>query len=182
MPLRLASDRGLSGHSFRTIRFLNSRHSGSDSLFEWTDVGWTWSGCPDPSRKAPGPGSGTRAVFADWRQEFELAIVRCDELAGFLEKSGLNPGRRPAAALFNLAHFVDSIRAATSRFDSSKRLEIESHRELPYRALAWKVCLSIGDCGARGQSQQVVEFDPAEQVAVPGNTGRQRLGLSARLH
>ena len=152
---RRANSNGLEKHTFRSVRLASSDRSGS--VREWKPAGGTWTGW---------------SVTSGGEGELGRARRRWHDLETFLEQSADLHGRNvEPLGLVNLAHFTVALDTLPPW--------AQGYRQLAVRALAFEVCASLGGC--TDDPRRLVEFDPSEQIAVPGNTGRQRLGLAARL-
>jgi hypothetical protein len=104
---------------------------------------------------------------------------------GEWKRGGASSDQQSTADLTDLTHFVAALEALDQHPEFQRRTE--ASRDYLLRALAaWTAasCVVSGDCPgivpSRGGDCSRV-FDPTSAVSTPGNTAKQRLGLSARL-
>jgi hypothetical protein len=83
----------------------------------------------------------------------------------------------------DLDHFMRGLFSAVARANPQPRSEwVRDHPVRVKNAWAYAVCVLAGECGVPGAQvggpDVAVDLDLSTHVAVPGNTSRQRLGLS----
>jgi hypothetical protein len=159
-----------------------SRFEGSGRVTETLifrgESSWTWFRPTEVGVDISGR-SPAATASGSWKDRYREAVERGQELERFA--AGLPSECRKLAyvqaKLSNLVHLHNTLKVVMRRNDAV--------------TLASMALLSDGLAGEvgrqvwgreRGRLAKFVEFDPASEVAVPANTGRQRLGLSARLH
>jgi hypothetical protein len=116
------------------------------------------------------------------------ATNRWDQLnryRGEWKRGGASSDQQAAADLTDLTHFVAALESLGQQAEFQRRGDLS--RDYLLRVLAaWTGanCVVSGDCPgivpSRGGDCSRV-FDPTSVVSTPGNTAKQRLGLSARL-
>ncbi len=159
-----------------------SRFDGSGRVTETLifrgDSGWTWY----RSTRAGVDSAGINAVKAEsrvWKDRYQYAIKRDRELERF--SAGLPQECRYLSSvtpvLSNIVHLRNTLRSAMNRNDPVAHASLALLSEGVGAELRQQMSGSAGTPLAR-----FTEFDPASGVAVPASTGRQRLGLSARLN
>ncbi|MGJ3251474.1 MAG: hypothetical protein ACFE0J_10130 [Elainellaceae cyanobacterium] len=204
-PLTVPSDPTLVGYAFKSIRFIqiDPTQPGGTQEMEWSDTGWTFV-TQDSVRQSSHPGSeimafGKQAIesvspdrdnmlhaqagdrYEEWQRRYDTAQEWQERVDYYRDRVEERTRPRSDADIDNLTdlgHYQEGIEAAT-RGSQGDRLDwIARHHERTANALEYAICVLEGGCS--GDSGDVVEFNPADDVAVPANTARQRLGQSAR--
>ena len=142
------------------------------------ELGRTWF---RPTQVGVGvTGNNIAAVTSgSWQEEYREAHGRDQELERFSvrlpQECRMITTAQPV--LSNLVHLRKTLKRAMHPNDSVAHASLA----LLSDGLAGELKRQVSG-GASLRPSKFVEFDPASEVAVPANTGRQRLGLSARLH
>jgi hypothetical protein len=91
------------------------------------------------------------------------------------------PSEQAIRDLTDLQHYQDGLNQALKvpNFDR-KLLWIGDHLVRVRMAVAYAACALAGDCVPGQNPGEVVPYDPTQNVVTPGNTSKQRLGVSAR--
>jgi hypothetical protein len=160
----------LRGTKLQSIRW-SDRGTGTTTGYPLKgNSGRTWY---RDSLSSPGKNQYSRD---SWEARYQAAIDRETELEDFLART---PADRAlpvlsSRSIMNIVHLREALRSELRGDDPV----VQGGFELLSHALA----ASIVQRWVGPDPIHSVEFDPAAQVAVPANTGRQRLGLSARLY
>jgi hypothetical protein len=91
------------------------------------------------------------------------------------------PSEQAIRDLTDLEHYRDGLQQALKapNFDR-KLLWLGDHLVRVRMAVAYAACALAGDCVPGQNPGEVVPYDPTQNVVEPGNTSKQRLGVSAR--
>ncbi len=201
-PLTMPGDPSLVGYAFQSIRFvrIDPTQPGAQEM-EWVNTGWTWveqEGTPSAASAnmwAVGQGlldtvwlpsqkslmlaqAGDR--FSGWQQRYETAQEWRERVEYYQARVAERTGDRSPDDIENLTelgHYREGIEAATQGSQGDRLDWISRHHERTANALEYAICVLEGGCSGAGSP---VEFNPADDVATPANTARQRLGQSAR--
>jgi hypothetical protein len=205
-PLTVPGDPSLVGYAFQSVRFVQvDPAQSSPQEMEWLGTGWTWveqdaiSSAPSSALVAsenwlvkaleepfqlisphiPMLAQGGDR-FSEWQQRYETAQEWRERVGYYQERWEERTGDRSAddvEDVTDLGHYRDGIETATQGSQGDRLDWIIRHHERTANALEYAICVLEGGCSDAGNS---VEFNPADDVATPANTARQRLGQSAR--
>lgn len=165
---------GRNAFELRSVRLHGQQGVGE----EFVDMGdrsiWTWvskGGRTGPSEKISGRVAERRL------EKFRLTEGELEDFlsGGTWTASGLDR----LEDLKDLVHLRDAVVDASKGWSAAGRARDESVDLLHRGVASLAVQLLRGTEMARDLRE--IEYDPSSQLAVPGNTARQRLGLSARL-
>jgi hypothetical protein len=176
-PLAIGGDGGIRGYAFKTIRFIGPDPSNAGRLRreEIRDDGWTFVGAPNGVATEPSaPGAHRR--FDGWRERYVEARRDRDAIRETLTRLRKTARDRRAECgdLGDMRHFEKGLRAALADKPRDKAPWIGRHMAKVGNAWKCSICDLVGGCDPEKP------FDPSGNVAVPGNTSKQRLGQSAR--
>ena len=204
-PLRIPGEKKLRGYAFRSIRYIrpHPRRRGKTETVEIKNRGWTfvgplsgkkgkkgkkrkkrsaWFRSPAPAGLASGFLSQRQRIldFEQWQrhqQRYEQAQEAkgwVDKVSDWGERLFGDPGEDSIDNIGDMDHYQDGLEAATSG-DPSERYEwiADTHTRFA-DALRYATCVIGEECEPPRDG-----YNPAD-VAVPGNSGSQRLGVSGR--
>lgn len=198
-PARSRGGAAIERHEFRRVRFIDeSLLLPAEVIAEWNDTGWTLLGVPDPKDDTV---AGTTRDMAGVSSRLAEARRRRIEIENLLsavsETGGSRRGGRVSSQalmrdLVDLAH----LHAALVPLAGSPDADPRAGRKLQQLQEAWQFVLQSGltrrpELRASlafqgpatpdpGEGSGGVNVDPAGNVGVPGQTGRQRIGQSGR--
>ena len=177
LPTPSSSDlRGAELQRVRWSRFnQGNRTTVTCTLHE--NSGWTWY--RKPTRSASHGSVRTQALSGTWEMRYQDAKEREREVEEFLARTSRDSLRSPSSLqdVLNTVHLRETLGAQLRGGDPAVYIGFE--------LLSQSLAAAIGHHLVKSTQFSPIhslEFDPAGQVAVPANTGRQRLGLSARLY
>jgi hypothetical protein len=188
-PLEVPDDPRLKGYAFRTIRFVEPDPDGGEPLVaEWRNQGWTFVSVPDAGaataarafflRPAVWRGRRPDNPYEDWVKRYEKAKGYYDDAKAMNERwQRIRSGKRTWADIQRVAdikHYQDGLQAALGGDLTEKGKWIQEHSERTI--FAWQYAISELGGGSDGGST----YRPSRDVATPGSSGAQRLGLSGR--
>ncbi len=188
-PLEVPDDPRLKGYAFRTIRFIEPDPDGGEPRrAEWRNQGWTFVSMPDAGvapaarvfwlRPAAWTGRPPDSPFKDWVERYEKAKGYYDEAQAMRQKwERIQSGKRSwddIRKITDTKHYQDGLQAALGGDLSEKGKWIQEHSERTI--FAWQYAISELGGGSDGGST----YQPSHDVATPGQSGAQRLGLSGR--
>ena len=171
---------------FKTIRLSGPRSADALAV---TDAGWLVASTAASyltTKSAVGASQGADEVAARIRD----ASDKWDKLNQYREewkRSQQPQGEQAMRDFTDLTHYDEGVEAAVSLAPAAGGSKAEGVSDQLARVrFAWSylACVLSGDCvpeapGPRANCAR--SFDPSDEVAAPGNTNKQRLGLSARL-
>ncbi|HIK56525.1 MAG TPA: hypothetical protein IGS37_15360 [Synechococcales cyanobacterium M55_K2018_004] len=200
-------DPNLQAYPFRTIRYIRPHpvQRGQVEQFELQNTGWTfvhrsttnsWNGGAVPSaaksvRASLHLAQGDR--YLEWVERAQTALEKQQQIQDYLnklERQQRERSQQDIDDLIDLNHYRDGLEAATSDSLSDRLSWITDHLQRVTNAYEYAICALQGGCdsdrdGDRDRNRNPNRnpnrmYDPSRDVAVPGNTARQRLGQSAR--
>lgn len=184
----------LQAYAFRTVRLVqaNSTPGGTVQRYEIQNTGWTFVERPTTTTLKPSSTSvASKSIhqgielaqgdrFLQWVERGQEAYERQQEIQDYLERIERQEGDPSDADvdnLIDLGHYQDGLAAAISADPGDRISWITDHLDRVTHAWEYAICVLEGGCEA-GEDSPV--YDPSRDVAVPGNTSRQRLAQSAR--
>jgi hypothetical protein len=171
---------------FKTIRLSGARPS--DALTA-RDSGWVVASTAasySAGRTAVDAGQGADEVAARIREAGDK-WNKLNQYRAEWKRAQQPQSEQVVRDFTDLTHYVEGVEAAVNPAASSGGSNSETAGEHLARVrFAWSylACVLSGDCllEAPGPGANCARvFDPSDEVAAPGNTSKQRLGLSARL-
>ena len=198
------NDPSLRAYAFRSIRFIrpNPVRGGQPEQVEIPSRGWTFvhtaatATRPTQTPTAHGLAAKSQLLpalsqvlpaalmaqtgdrYTDWLRRSREASDQQQQVRDYWERIDRNTRDRSDADINDLGdtgHYRDGIEAAT-RGSQAERIDwIAQHQERQRNALLHAICV-LGGC----DNDSATAYDPSGDVAVPGNTSRQRLAQSAR--
>ncbi|MCK4822983.1 hypothetical protein KA005_44895, partial [bacterium] len=197
-PLNISGDPTLKGYAFRSIIFeCNDPDNPEKKLrIEWKNTGWTFHGVPTGKGSigtSPGRFSSLKERY-EWAKEHKKQL---DELDKQCNPTG------SIDDIMNLGHYTIALKYATSGY-SKEKCDVNRHINIVRKG--WQYAVSKREGGYMwgcaspsgllntmmaftgsilplftiGNPGEKPEYDPADNVATPGNTSRQRLAKSGR--
>jgi hypothetical protein len=162
--------------SVRWSRFDRANRVTESATFA-KDSGWTFN-----RQQIGGTNKNARKMKTSagkWESLYQAARTREAKVKDFLTRTSRTSVRAssPLRPLLNTVHLRETLRSALGHGDPA----VQTGFELLSHSLAAGIGHHLLE-SVQVSPTRTVEFDPASQVAVPANTGRQRLGLSARLY
>ncbi len=190
------NDPNLRAYAFRSIRFIrpNPARTGQPEQVEIQNRGWTFvrtsSTAMQPTQNLSAHGVAAKTLsagaliaqtgdrYTDWLRRSQEAYDQQQAVRDYWERIERNTRDRSEADIDDLGdteHYRDGVEAATQGSPADRIDWIAQHQERQRNALLHAICV-LGGCNNDGSA----EYDPSGDVAVPGNTSRQRLAQSAR--
>lgn len=184
------TDPELVAYAFQSVRLSrpNPTNPAQSEQVEVQNQGWAFTHAPRRVANTPTtlaaamswPGILTAQAdrYLDWARRGREAYDQQQEIEGYLERVDRTTRDRSAQDiddLTDIGHYRDGVEAATG--STGDRVGwIADHQERQRGALLYAICVLEERCEPGGSRS----YDPSNDVAVPGNTSRQRLGQSAR--
>lgn len=179
-PLNIPGDDGIKGYAFRSIKLLNCKSDPPEIVFEIEfsdiDFNWTFVGVPFVTN------------------DIELSSVLFRELpdryaSAKMEKKWLDKLNEHLALesigniIMDLGHYVHAIYNTIDSSDFDNKSLLTPYIDLIKEAWQYALCErggAISSSNETDNTETTIEYDPTAGVAVPGNTSRQRLGISPK--
>jgi hypothetical protein len=183
-------------HFFNVVRLVSP-----DKTVEVRDRGWTFVGTPTTgearfSELATASKTGRlaqrrRIDWQDANQRYQDAKAKADKVQTTVERLD-EPTREEAEQILDRDHYNDGVEAVAENDPEAKGEWLGEHFQRAQQAWAYAICKisnlgMSGSCGEPDPGDPGNPGDPGAPVnpggdgAIPGNTSRQRLGLSGRL-
>ncbi len=200
VPAQVPDDPGVTAYAFDYFVAIrpNDQLPGGIERVEFVLEGWTYVGVPEGFNQQTQKNlffqlacSLSNRVLAQgwgetWEQiqrRFPWAKDRYDKIKeskewydDFRESYETPPSWQDVENLYDLEHLEKGIEAATDPTAIRKRTRwIEEHLGRVRRTWVYVICRLAGGCG-NGET----DFDPSDNLGVPGNTSSQRIGISGR--
>jgi len=179
----------LQAYVLKSVRFARPASGGQPQQAELQNRGWVFvnssrasSGVPNVGvllASLPGMWVAQGDRFTDWANRAEEANEwreRVDSYRELVESRNRRRSQQDVDDLGDLGHYRDGIEAAVSGSPVDRVEWVGQHQGRMMNALEYAICVLDERCSAGGSPN----YDPSGDVAVPGNTSRQRLGQSAR--
>ncbi len=189
-PASIPADQPIRACVFKQVRLLEKNPSSEEreTRKNWENGGWTLVGVP---REESIP-SYLRG-FAHIERRHEASIKQKKELVSLINTIRKIRKTRPSAQIRNLSVLMNLYHLKKA-FDEwlESRVEPSAHEELLLKNLimsAWQFAfhleaqekdLALAASPGMPQSEFDPPVDPSGSVATPGQTGRQRIGISSR--
>lgn len=191
-PSTVKVEASMRAYRFDRVRFADASIGKASVVGEWKKTGWTLVGVPDDSNTV----AGETLVMTDISTRLVSSRKRAREFENVVKQVGQRGQKSSPQALVrdlvDLAHLQDALSALPAK-KTDKRVA----QQLDQVAEAWQYTLQRGVTERADQRASLfppegpgesasragggnVDVDPSENVGVPGQTGRQRLGQSAR--
>ncbi len=205
VPAQVPDDPGLTAYAFDYFVAIrpNDQFPGGIERVEFVLEGWTYVGVPGALNQQAQKSLffqlvsslSNRVLAQGWRETWEQiqsrfpgAKDRYDQIKGskewyddFRENYETPPSWQDVENLYDSEHLDKGIEAATDPTAIKQRTRwIEEHLGRVKRAWAYVNCRLAGGCNNGDTGNGETEFDPADNIAVPGNTASQRIGVSGR--
>ncbi|MFQ3634459.1 MAG: hypothetical protein SNJ57_01340 [Cyanobacteriota bacterium] len=185
------ADPQLVAYAFQSVRLTrpNPANRAQIERFEVQNRGWAFTHAP--RRTASNSLTLAAAMplsrlfiaqsdrYLDWARRGREAYDQQQAVRDYWERIDRATRDRSAQDiddLTNLGHYRDGVEAATTGSTGDRVGWIADHHERQRGALLYAICVLEERCEPGGSAT----YDPSGDVAVPGNTSRQRLGQSAR--
>lgn len=172
-PATVSGDRNVKGIAFKKVHFLWREIDIPEAVFdleaEWNNIGWTLVGVPTEKGK---PGQ-LASPFNDMLERYRFAVAHKRQLKQLDKQFKAKGSTDDIIDLAHLSYALDEI------FTSAAKQPVEwAHRHADLIKKAWQYAVAKRECGVTGE--QLVEYKPWGNTAMPGNTSSQRIETSLR--